>query len=78
MTNPVPIPAPVPVRRYTATFWQPTVNVWPVIEERLKTAGAVFKVTGKGFDTVVVECPEETALLLRDDVTVQSLLIARP
>jgi hypothetical protein len=66
------------MRRYIVTFWEPVEKSWPTVEGRLQARKARYGAVVISKGTVTIECPEETALLLRDDEAVHSLLIARP
>ena len=61
------------MRKYIVSFWDSAQKSWPTVEAYLRGKGAIYNV-GKVAETVVVECPEETALLLRDHDDVMSLL----
>lgn len=64
------------MRRYVVTFWKKCEDVWPEILRQLMIGEAAFSVIERrGDNAIVVECPEKTALFLRDRNEVQSLLV---
>lgn len=68
------------MRKYIVTFWDSATASWPALAEALKAKNATYNlIPSPSTDaTVVVECPEETALIMRDSDAVMSLLAMPP
>jgi hypothetical protein len=64
------------MRKYIVTFWDSATDSWPKLQTVLKEKNAVFNLipSPSTNTTVVVECSEETALIMRDSELVMSLL----
>jgi hypothetical protein len=64
------------MRKYIVTFWDSAKDGWPLLELKLKEKNAAYTLIPSPATevTVVVECSEETALLIRDSELVMTLL----
>lgn len=68
------------MRKYIVTFWDSATASWPALADRLKAKNASYNLIPSPSTTssVVVECSEETALVIRDSDDVMSLLAVPP
>lgn len=68
------------MRKYIVTFWDSATASWPALSEVLKAKSAPYNLipSPSTATSVVVECSEETALVIRDSDAVMSLLAVPP
>lgn len=64
------------MRKYIVTFWDSATASWPTVADLLKAKNAPYNLipSPSTASSVVVECSEETALVIRDSEAVMSLL----
>lgn len=64
------------MRKYIVTFWDSATASWPTLAELLKAKNAPYNLipSPSTVASVVVECSEQTALIIRDSDVVMSLL----
>lgn len=62
------------------TFWDSATASWPILAEHLRGKDAPYNLIPSPSTTasVVVECSEQTALVIRDSDVVMSLLAVPP